>query len=130
MLDVYRERFTEVRLHKIRLSVQDPPPRGSRVFHKTEAEPGDVLIPQPGKELLVWGKNKDRVVISYRHGESSGYSKHNIPGDLPLEQQAVVDRINTRGIFVHLKGEPKALKIACHGHHGTPLTNGWLLVGR
>jgi hypothetical protein len=115
--------------HLKRLKDQAPPPKGARWFHKDEVQPGDVLLPMPGKELFVSPFDARRQeVVSYRLGQASGWTFSGVPGEHVRDQRVVVDRTTTKAIFVRVQGRPKAIKIASAGHHGTPITDGWLLV--
>jgi hypothetical protein len=128
VLRAFRYQHDKVIWHRDRLSKQTPPPQGARVFHKSEVKPGDVLLPAPGKELLIWSRKrgKELVIAPYRH---DGHGSYNLPGVPPGQQEVTVERVNTRGIFVRVSNEPKARKIASLSHHGQPITDGWLLKG-
>ena len=128
LLDLYKDRCRAIYRHQRRLANQEPPPKGARVFERREIQSGAVLVPAPGKELLIWDERGDRRVVSYRHGPDTGYLIEGLPGELAPVQRVVVDRVNTRGIYVVVPGEKKPLRIASLAHHGTPISDGWLLV--
>lgn len=135
VLRTFKYRHDEVVWHRDRLTKQPPPPQTARIFHKSEVKPGDTLLPMPGKELLIWdrnlgirGRSPERVIASYRHGQSGGYDPYNLPGSPAGQHEVTVDRVNTRGIFVRVAGESKPRKITSLGHHGTSITDGWLLA--
>jgi len=124
----YMGRYQALRRHRDRLADQDPPPKGARVFERREVQSGAVLVPAPGKELFIWDVRGDRRVVSYRHGTDTGHLIEGLPGEPAPVQRVVVDRVNTRGIYVAVPGEKKPLRIASLAHHGTPISDGWLLV--